>query len=198
MATQCESKTKKALESWIKKNGLALLDPNAPEDYGTNYESDKDLRRSYKTDDGLEVRLDLSGFTQGFKILLKWEIIDRKEHRSLKGVASINDNASQTSMNRHLNSIAELAKNHGGDIRALTDEDKDKARRDSIIPDDDPARLKDEAAITDLIGKLDGSLRLFREMLECRANGEGCIGYYEISVGYYQEIDADQTIDQLG
>lgn len=70
MATQCESKTKKALESWIKKNGLVLLDPNAPEDYGTNYESDKDLRRSYKTDDGLEVRLDLSGFTQGFKILL--------------------------------------------------------------------------------------------------------------------------------
>lgn len=198
MATQCESKTKKALESWIKKNGLTLLDPNAPEDYGTNYESDKDLRRSYKTDDGLEVRLDLSGFTQGFKILLKWEIIDRKEHRSLKGVASINDNASQTSMNRHLNSIFELAKNHGGDIRALTDEDKDKVRRDSIIPDDDPARLKDEAAIADLIGKLDGSLRLFREMLECRANGEGCIGYYEISVGYHQEIDADQTIDQLG
>lgn len=198
MATQCESKTKKALESWIKKNGLALLDPNAPEDYGTNYESDKDLRRSYKTDDGLEVRLDLSGFTQGFKILLKWEIIDRKEHKSLKGVASIEDNASQTSMNRHLNSIFELAKNHGGDIRALTDEDKDKARRDSIIPDDDPARLKDEAAITDLIGKLDGSLRLFREMLGCRANGEGCIGYYEISVGYHQEIDADQTIDQLG
>ena len=191
MATQCESKTKKALESWIKKNGLALLNPNAPEDYGTNYESDKDLRRSYKTDDGLEVRLDLSGFTQGFKILLKWEIIDRKEHRSLKGVASINDNASQTSMNRHLNSIFELAKNHGGDIRALTDEDKDKARRDSIIPDDDPARLKDEAAITDLIGKLDGSLRLFREMLECRANGEGCIGYYEISVGYHQELDSD-------
>lgn len=198
MATQCESKTKKALESWIKKNGLALLDPNAPEDYGTNYESDKDLRRSYKTDDGLEVRLDLSGFTQGFKILLKWEIIDRKEHKSLKGVASIEDNASQTTMNRHLNSIFELAKNHGGDIRALTDEDKDKARKDSIIPDDDPARLKDEAAITDLIGKLDGSLRLFREMLECRANGEGCIGYYEISVGYHQEIDADQTIDQLG
>ena len=198
MATQCESETKRALESWIKKNGLALLDPNAPEDYGTNYESDKDLRRSYKTDDGLEVRLDLSGFTQGFKILLKWEIIDRKEHRSLKGVASINDNASQTSMNRHLNSIFELAKNHGGDIRALTDEDKDKVRRDSIIPDDDPARLKDEAAIADLIGKLDGSLRLFREMLECRANGEGCIGYYEISVGYHQEIDADQTIDQLG
>lgn len=198
MATQCESETKRALESWIKKNGLALLDPNAPEDYGTNYESDKDLRRSYKTDDGLEVRLDLSGFTQGFKILLKWEIIDRKEHRSLKGVASINDNASQTSMNRHLNSIFELTKNHGGDIRALTDEDKDKARRDSIIPDDDPARLKDEAAITDLIGKLDGSLQLFREMLECRANGEGCIGYYEISVGYHQEIDADQTIDQLG
>ena len=198
MATQCESKTKKALESWIKKNGLALLDPNAPEDYGMNYESDKDLRRSYKTDDGLEVRLNLSGFTQGFKILLKWEIIDRKEHRSLKGVASINDNASQTSMNRHLNSIFELTKNHGGDIRALTDEDKDKARRDSIIPDDDPARLKDEAAITDLIGKLDGSLQLFREMLECRANGEGCIGYYEISVGYHQEIDADQTIDQLG
>lgn len=198
MATQCESKTKKALESWIKKNGLALLDPNAPEDHGTNYESDKDLRRSYKTDDGLEVRLDLSGFTQGFKILLKWEIIDRKEHRSLKGVASINDNASQTSMNRHLNSIFELAKNHGGDIRALTDEDKDKARRDSIIPDDDPARLKDEATIADLIGKLDGSLQLFREMLECRANGEGCIGYYEISVGYHQEIDADQTIDQLG
>ena len=191
MATQCESKTKKALESWIKKNGLALLNPNAPEDYGTNYESDKDLRRSYKTDDGLEVRLDLSGFTQGFKILLKWEIIDRKEHRSLKGVASINDNASQTSMNRHLNSIFELTKNHGGDIRALTDEDKDKARRDSIIPDDDPARLKDEAAITDLIGKLDGSLRLFREMLECRANGEGCIGYYEISVGYHQELDSD-------
>lgn len=41
-----------------------------PKDHGTNYESDKDLRRSYKTDDGLEVRLDLSGFTQGFKILL--------------------------------------------------------------------------------------------------------------------------------
>lgn len=198
MATQCESKTKKALESWIKKNGLALLNPNAPEDYGTNYESDKDLRRSYKTDDGLEVRLDLSGFTQGFKILLKWEIIDRKEHRSLKGVASINDNTSQTSMNRHLNSIAKLAGNYDGDIRALTDEDKDKARRNSIIPDDDPARLKDEAAITDLIGKLDGSLQLFREMLECRANGEGCIGYYEISVGYHQEIDAYQTIDQLG
>lgn len=198
MATQCESKTKKALESWIKKNGLALLNPNAPEDYGTNYESDKDLRRSYKTDDGLELRLDLSGFTQGFKILLKWEIIDRKEHRSLKGVASINDNTSQTSMNRHLNSIAKLAGNYDGDIRALTDEDKDKARRNSIIPDDDPARLKDEAAITDLIGKLDGSLQLFREMLECRANGEGCIGYYEISVGYHQEIDAYQTIDQLG
>lgn len=198
MATQCESKTKKALESWIKKNGLALLDPNAPEDYGMNYESDKDLRRSYKTDDGLEVRLDLSGFTQGFKILLKWEIIDRKEHRSLKGVVSINDNASQTSMNRHLNSIAELARKYDGNIRALTDEDKEEARRNAIIPDDDPARLKDEAAITDLIGKLDGSLQLFREMLECRANGEGCIGYYEISVGYHQEIDADQTIDQLG
>lgn len=70
MATKCESKTKKALESWIEKNGLALLDPNTPEDYGTNYESDKDLRRSYKTDNGLEVRLDLSRFTQGFKILL--------------------------------------------------------------------------------------------------------------------------------
>ena len=191
MATQCESKTKKALKSWIKKNDLVLLDPNAPEDYGTNYESDKDLRRSYKTDDGLEVRLDLSEFTQGFKILLKWEIINRKEHRSLKGVASIEDNASQATMNRHLNSIAELARKYDGNIRALTDEDKGEARRNSIIPDDNPARLKDEATITDLIGKLDRSLQLFREMLECRANGEGCIGYYEISVGYHPDIDAD-------
>lgn len=191
MATQCESKTKKVLKSWIKKNDLVLLDPNAPEDYGTNYESDKDLRRSYTTDDGLEVRLDLSGFTQGFKILLKWEIINRKEHRSLKGVASIEDNASQATMNRHLNSIAELARKYDGNIRALTDEDKGEARRNSIIPDDDPARLKDEATITDLIGKLDRSLQLFREMLECRANGEGCIGYYEISVGYHPDIDAD-------
>lgn len=195
MATQCESKTKKALQSWISKKGLTLLDPNAPEDYETNYESDKNLRRSYKADDGLEVKLDLSGFTTGFKILLKWEIIDREEHRSLKGVASISDNTSQASLNRHLNSISKLAKKYGGNIYALTDEDKDEARRDSIIPDDDPARLKDEAAITDLIGKLDGSLQLFREMLECRANDEGCIGYYEISVGYHQEIDSAQLID---
>lgn len=200
MATQCESKTKKALESWIERTGLTPLDPDAPEDYVTNYESDKDLHRSYRSDDGLEVRLDLTGFTSTSSILLKWEIVDGEHRRSVKGVAFMRDNTSQTTFDRHLDNIFKLVtKKYDGDLNALTDEDKDEARRNAIVPDDDPVRLKDEETITDLIRKLDGSLQLFRETLECLANNKGCVNYCDISLGHYQETDIEhgsQLVDQ--
>lgn len=187
MATRCETECKAALEGWIKGNGLVLADPDAPEDFDTNHESDHDLRRTFKTADGLMVKIDLTGFTKAFQIRLTWVIAS--DEIIMRGDASMFDHTSKAGLTNFTKAIGRKVGEIGGDPGRLTEEDKAAVRQESTVPEDDPSRAEDRASIDDLIGGLDDSLRLFRTMWARRRCDAGGANRLDIEVRPLEESE---------